>query len=78
MAHDGLKQTGVHFEGVKWACQAHYGKIADYVEDSFDDYEKALQFRDKHTALGANVQIHQHKWVETFIASGWYPAKKGA
>jgi hypothetical protein len=74
MAYDGLEKTGVYFRGVKFACQAHYPLITDYVEETVTGREGVNAFVEKHTAAGANVQVHEHKWVETFVASGWYPA----
>lgn len=76
MAHDGLKLTGEYHSGSRWVAQAHYPKITDYEEDSFPTRDEAMDFMKIHCDNGANVQIHEHKWVETFIASGWYPARK--
>lgn len=74
MAHDGLKPTGKYFEGTRYIGQAHYPLITDYVEQSLGTLDEARAFMAEHSAKGANVQVHEHKWTERFVAFGWQPA----
>lgn len=75
MSHShGPDKTGVYFEGTKWTLQAHYPLLVDYVEESHDDRDSLMVSVRKHNDAGANVQTHEHKWVEMHIAYGWYPS----
>jgi len=80
MAWNKLEKTGVYHTGSKWVVQAHYPKITDYVEETFEDghYHEAVAAKDRHVLAGANVQIHEHHWIETFTASSWHPGKARA
>jgi hypothetical protein len=78
MAHDRPTKTGQYFEGTRYLGQAHYPQIADYVEQPLADLGAAKDFVAEHTAKGANVQVHEHKWTEQIIAYGWHPAAKRA
>lgn len=75
MAINGLEKTGVWFEGVKYVTQAHFPKSEDYQEATHDTYEAAILWVEGNRAKGANCQLHEHKWTEMFVASGWYPAR---
>jgi hypothetical protein len=77
MPIDGLKPTGKRFEGVRYIVQAHYPNRKDYRELSVSNRPYADRIASMHAARGANVQITEWVWVESFIAAGYLPAAKG-